>query len=392
MAAETTGDEPTESGGDGRLERGRDGSDDGGGARSGAARTTPNGSLPTHPAFERYETESVPSVGVGRPGKSGELDLSFAVADGTTRLVRDYARVPFHVSGTLGHDPHPRGETVYVQSPTGGIAQGDRHDVSITAGEDAIAHVSTGSSTKVLSMEHNYGGVEVSLRVGPGAHLEYVPEPLILHADARYCQGVSVDLASDASAILGEVVVPGRLARGERFEFDRYASRLRAYREGRLTVADDAHLCPAENDPSAPGVLGEFDVYGTLYVLTPDPEAVDESETDAPEPAALSDTLHEAVTGRVADGGGTDGGGGGDGDDADGSDVEGGSSDVEGDNRDAGGGDPVAAGATALPNGAGVAVRALGDRADAVSGALRAAWSAARIELVGAEAAPRRKN
>jgi urease accessory protein len=368
MAAETTVDETADAGRNEGRERRHDTNGDGNRERGETNRTTRDSSFPTHREFERYETEAVPSVGVGEPGKSGELDLSFAAVDGTTRLVRDYARVPFHVSGTLGHDPHPQGETVYLQSPSGGIAQGDRHEVSITVEGDAVAHVSTGSSTKVLSMERNYGGVEVSLRVGGGGHLAYVPEPLILHANARYCQHVSVELASDASAILGDVVVPGRLARGERFEFDRYASRLRAFRDGRLAVADDAHLCPVEFDPSAPGVLGEYDVYGTLYVLTPDPDA----DAEAPDPAALSDVLHEAASRGKAD-----------------IDV-----DCVGNGAGNGAGrtDDVAAGATVLPNEAGVLVRALGHRADDVVDALRGAWSAARIELVGADIPPRRKN
>jgi urease accessory protein len=49
------------------------------------------------------------------------------------------------------------------------------------------------------------------------------------------------------------------------------------------------------------------------------------------------------------------------------------------------------AGATALPNEAGVMVRALGARA-AVSGTLDAAWDGARQTLVGAPAPERRKD
>ncbi|SDX78359.1 urease accessory protein UreD [Halobellus clavatus] len=348
MAAETTPEDAADGGGpdDDPSNRGGQETDD----------STRDGAL--HPAFERYEGEVVPSVGVGAPGKTGELDLSFAIADGTTRLVRDYARVPFHVSGTLGHDPHPTGETVYVQSPSGGIAQGDRHDVAVRVREGAVAHVSTSSSTKVLSMDQNYGGVDIDLHVEAGGHLEYVPEPLILHADARYCQRLAVELAPGASAIVGDVVVPGRLARGERFAFDRFAASLRALRGDRLLVADDAHLCPAERDPSAPGVLDEYDVYGTLYVLAPDLDG----DAGRPTLSAFADALHAAAV--EAPGGESD-------DDAT---------------------DTVAAGATALPNDAGVLVRALGDRADGVTRSLRAAWSTARTELIGAEAPPRRKN
>lgn len=295
-----------------------------------------------HPAFEQYAGETVPSAGVGAAGKVGELDLAFAVEGATTRLVRDYARVPFHLSGTLGHDPHPTAETVYIQSPSGGIAQGDRHHLEIRVDDDAVASVSTGSSTKVLSMERNYGAVDAALDVGVGGHLDYVPEPLILHVNARYCQRFSVTLQENASAIVSDIVVPGRLARGERFAFDRYASRLRVHRNGEVLVADDTHLHPAgDRGLSVLGVLEDFDVYGTLYVLAPD-EAV----------ADLADAIHETVVSA----------------------------------------DSGEAGATVLPNEAGVAVRSLGHRADVVRETLHAAWDVARRHLIGSDAPERRQS
>ncbi|KAA9395817.1 urease accessory protein UreD [Haloarcula sp. CBA1129] len=292
-----------------------------------------------HPAFEGYATEAVPQAAVGSPGKDGVLELSFEqTGDGTT-LVHDYATVPFHISGTLSHDPHPDADTVFIQSPTGGVAQGDRHDVSITVGDEAVAHVSTQSSTKVQTMTCNYAAAETTLSVGAGGHLDYVPEPTILHADSRYLQELSVDLSPGATAVVSDVVVPGRLARGERFEFERYLSRVRATGPNGLLFEDATHLTPEDEDPAAPGVLGEFTVYGTTFVLAPDR---DESE--------LSDALHAVV--------------------------------ADGDAR---------AGATALPNGAGVAVRALGDRAETVQATLHAAWDHARQELLDVPAPSGRK-
>ena len=292
-----------------------------------------------HPAFEGYATEAVPQAAVGSPGKDGILELTFErTAEGTT-LVHDYATVPFHISGTLGYDPLPEADTVFIQSPTGGVAQGDRHDVSITVGDEAIAHVSTQSSTKVQTMSCNYAAADTTLSVGAGGHLDYVPEPTILHADSRYMQELSVDLAPGATAVVSDVVVPGRLARGERFEFERYLSRVRGTGPDGLLFEDATHLTPGDENPAAPGVLGEFTVYGTTFVLAPDH---DETE--------LSDALHTVV----ADG-------------------------------------EARAGATALPNGAGVAVRALGDRAETVQSTLHAAWDHARIELLDAPAPSGRK-
>jgi len=293
--------------------------------------------------FEAYAAEPVPQAAVGAPGKDGRLELAFAPGeDGRTRLVHDFARVPFHVSGTLDHDPHPDGVAVYVQSPTGGIAQGDRHDVEIAARAGSVAHVSTGSATKVQSMEANCAAAEVSLSVGEDAHLEYVPEPTILHADARYRQRIDLDLAPGATAVVSETIVPGRLARGERFAFERYRSRFRARGPGSVLFEDVTRMAPGDgtDDPTVPGVLGDAPVQGTLSVLAPGHDGCGE----------LSDVLHEAAAG--------------------------------GDAR---------AGATTLPADAGVAVRAVGERADEVGAALDRAHGAARSAVIGAETLSGRK-
>jgi urease accessory protein len=291
-----------------------------------------------HPAFEAYAEESVPAADVGAPGKDGELRMTFAKRGDESELVRDYARVPFHLSGTLSNGDDLGAATAYIQSPTAGIAQGDRHEIAITAEPGANALVSTGSATKVLEMERNYGRARVDIDVSEGAHVEYVPDQIILHRNARYHGETDVTLGPDASAILTETVVPGRLARGEAFEFGRYLARTRAEDGEGLLLDDTTHLCPDEEDPRRVGVMGEHAVYGTLYALAPD----DDTE-------GLADAVHE----RVADG-------------------------------------PGRASASALPRSGGVTVRALGARA-AVSDALYAAWDECRRELTGAGAPDLRK-
>jgi len=294
-----------------------------------------------HPAFEPYVGEAIPQAAPGSPGKDGRLDLDFARSMGETRLVRDFARAPFHISGTLDHDPIDEAATVFVQSPTGGIAQGDRHDVTVRAGADAVAHVSTQSATKVFSMEANYARADVSLSVDSGGHLEYLPEPTLLHPDSRFCQSLTLEIERDATAILGEIVVPGRLARGESFDFERYYARTEIRGPDGLLAADATHLQPDEQSPQAAGVLGEKSVYGTVFVVAP---AADED--------TLSDAIHERVTAT---------------------------------------GQSVDAGATTLPNGAGVVVRALGERTEPVQTALRSGWAVARRELLDVPIPERRK-
>jgi urease accessory protein len=266
--------------------------------------------------------------------------------------VYDRATVPFHLTGGLYHDETlPDIASAYVQDPTGGIAQGDRYEATIDVEAGARAHVSTGSATKVLRMERNYGASTTSIRVGEGGYFEYLPEETILHREARFFQQVDIDLAPDARVLFADVVVPGRLARDELFAFERLHTSVEARSDGKELFADAVrldggdHLC-------GPGLFGEFRVLGTFYVVAPDHDDV----------AALADTLHERVQ---ATGNG---------------------------NRDEDEDDPAAVGgASVLPRDAGVAVRVLGDRTSDVTDRFHAVWDGARDALVGAGAPDTRK-
>jgi urease accessory protein len=310
-------------------------------ARSAAdGRERADGAVPNPvAAFETYEAEPLPQAGAGSTGKAGELRLRFAAdGDGRTRLVTDFATVPFHLPGGLTHDEQlPELATVYVQSPTGGFAQGDRHEIAVTVETDAQAHVTTQSAEKVLRMERNCARADVQLTVEDGGYLEYLPEPTILYPDARYRRETTLTVGEGATALVGDIVVPGRLARGEAFDFERLYTRLTVEGPDGLLAQDTTDLAPGARNPQRPGVVGDHRVLGTLYVV------------GAP---TLSDQLHDRVSA------------------------------VEG----------VRGGATTLPNDAGVLVRALGARTDAVAGALDAAWEETRAAELGAGRPARRKD
>jgi urease accessory protein len=317
------------------------------------------------PGFESYAAESLPQSPAGAVGKGGTLDLRFARGrDGQSRLVYDRATVPFHLTGGLYHDEAlPDVASAYVQDPTGGIAQGDRYEATVTVGTDARAHVTTGSATKVLRMERNYGASNVAIEVDDGGYLEYLPEPTILHEGSRFWGTVDIDLAPDAAVLYADVVVPGRLARDEAFAFERLHTSVEARMDGKELFADA--VCLDGGDESrGPGLFGEFRVLGTFYVVAPGHGDVE----------TLADDLHACVQGDGADG--TDAG-----DDEDDEDDGAG----EGERPRAVGG------ASVLPREAGVAVRVLGDRSSDVTDRFHRVWDRARRALVGSGAPDGRK-
>jgi urease accessory protein len=326
---------------------------------------TVTGETSVPPGFESYAAESLPGspAGAGSVGKGGTLDLRFARGtDGRSRLVYDRATVPFHLTGGLYHDEElPAAAAAYVQDPTGGIAQGDRYEATVAVGADARAHVSTGSATKVLRMERNYGASTVDIEVESGGYLEYLPEPTILHAGSRFAGSVEVDLAPDAAVLVADVLVPGRLAREPPFSFERVHTSVAARCDDRPLFADAVRLDGGDGDAAdhlrGPGGFGEFRVVGTFYVVAPDHDDV----------GALADDLHDCVAG---DGGETEA-----------------EDEAETEDEDA----EAAGGASVLPRESGVAVRVLGRRTSDVTERFGRVWDRARRELVGAGAPDTRK-
>ena len=284
-------------------------------------------------SFERYGEEPLQQAPAFGPGKDGVFEATLVrEPGGETRLLRDYAKVPYHLTGTLDSDPAPGLTTLCLQEPTGGVAQGDRHSIDVTAEDRARAHVTTQSATKVHSMRSNYAHLDGTLRAGPEAHLEYLPGPTIVNEDARCLQTLSVDLDPTASVIVSDVLVPDGLTGQEPFGFDHYHSRLDARCEDRLICSDAVDLRPGERDPRDPATVGEFGVLGTLYVLAP-AEPVE----------GLADSIHDRL-GSI---------------------------------------DATRAGVSELAYGSGVAVRVLGDRSTDVVETVTAAWDEARRALLG---------
>lgn len=290
--------------------------------------------------FAAFETP-VAGLDVGHPGKVGLLEIDFAALNGTTRIVRQFQQLPLQVFRPLYLDPHrPEMAFVYVMSH-GGTVQGDRYRLDLSCGPATSVHVTTQSAAKLYRMESNYATQMVRLTAGAGSFLEYLPDPIIPFRGTRYFCWIQLTAHPTASVILGEVLLPGRVAYGECHDYTLYASRLEARScEGKLLFSDALTLGSRRGSPHSPGRLGAFTSLANLYVVTQQVPA-----------HLLSARLHERLA-EFPD---------------------------------------VLGGASELPNDSGVWVRVLGASSLEVSSALHALWDEARRALIGVPAPLRRK-
>ena len=146
----------------------------------------------------------------------GRLELGLERRNGKTAAARLFQRAPLraflprHDCGELA--------VVALANVGGGLVGGDRSEIDIRLGERAAALVTTQAAEKVYRSLGADCRVDTRLAVGDGAWLEWCPQETILFDRARLRRSLELSLHPGGRAMLGENLVLGRIASGERAE------------------------------------------------------------------------------------------------------------------------------------------------------------------------------
>lgn len=209
---------------------------------------------------------------VGKAGKIGALVLRLeGNEDGGKTVVKEqYSKVPLYTQRALYlEESLPSMAYMYIISPSGGILQGDRYRMDITLKNKAYAHLTTQGATRIYRMEKNYATQMVNVDVDDGCYFEFVPDQIIPYRDSRFYQKVDLKIHENATMVYSEIIVPGRVASRESFEYDIcYMKSLGRNQNNKLRFIDIAILEPKKNNLKLLGILGNFDVVGNMYILT----------------------------------------------------------------------------------------------------------------------------
>ena len=222
------------------------------------------------PEIERYVTESERRV--DKSGKMGILRLKLEKDSDTGKTVIKelYSRVPLLAQRVIYlEETLPTMAYVYIISPSGGILQGDRYRIDISSGKNTCAHVTTQGATRIYKMENNYASQRVNLMVGDESYFEYIPDQIIPFRNSRFYQEIILNVHDSATMIYSEVIVPGRVASGEAFEYDIcYLRTVGRNHLGNTRFVDTVKLEPKRDRLTVVGILGNFEVVGTIYIVT----------------------------------------------------------------------------------------------------------------------------
>ncbi|WP_245881166.1 urease accessory protein UreD [Thalassospira marina] len=148
----------------------------------------------------------------------GRAEVAFKAAPVShmpSRLDHLYYRDPMKM---LFPRPQPGDISQAVLATTsGGMVGGDRLSFSGRAGENAQLLITAQAAEKVYRSLGPDGKMHVVLSADDNSWLEWLPQETILFEGARLRRTTSVSVAGSGRVLAGEMMVFGRLARGEVF-------------------------------------------------------------------------------------------------------------------------------------------------------------------------------
>jgi urease accessory protein len=198
--------------------------------------------------------------------------MSFARRGDRSVLAHLYREAPLLAQQALYWDEHLPGlPCVYIISTSGCVLGGDRFDISIAVGADAMAHVTTQAATKIHQMDVGYAAVSQRLDLSENAYLELLPGPVIPHRHSRFVTRTEAVVAGSATLLSAELLQPGRKHHGgELFEYDLYSSALTVRRpDGTSLFSEKLVAEPWRQPVRQAGVMGKFDVFANVILVTP---------------------------------------------------------------------------------------------------------------------------
>ena len=155
----------------------------------------------------------------------------------------------------------------------GGVAGGDSYSVKLMLGEGAEVEATTPSAERIYRSDGAAAAIATRLTLAPGAHLFWLPQETLMFEGARLERRLEVDTSGEASFIVAETLVFGRLAMGESRIDATLRDSWRVRRDGRLVFADETRLEHAGATLERKAVGAGARALSTIVASAPDIEA-----------------------------------------------------------------------------------------------------------------------
>jgi urease accessory protein len=194
------------------------------------------------------------------------LDFERDSAGGRTVLASSHQEPPLKVVRAFTLEDGAA--LVHLHNVSGGVLGGDRLGLAVRVGPGACAQVTTTGATRIYRPRDGAGTALQAneVTIGENGLLEYLPDPLIPFAGARFTQRTSIRLAQGAGVFWWEMVMPGREARGEIFEYASLELRTDLLAMGRPIAMERVRLEPRNRSLRLLARLGAFRTWASFYI------------------------------------------------------------------------------------------------------------------------------
>ena len=198
------------------------------------------------------------------PSWPAELELAYARHGKRTTPVRRRHLGPLRVQKHLYAEGPEVCQHIIVHPP-GGIAGGDRLDISATVGSGAWAQLTSPGAAKWYRAA-GPAYQSLTLRVEAGATLEWLPQETIIYAAAQAELTTYIELLGDAKLLYWDIVALGRPASGERFDTGHFQAQLNIRRDGQLLWHERQRIQGGDGLLDSPIGLAGKPVFATLLI------------------------------------------------------------------------------------------------------------------------------
>jgi urease accessory protein len=199
---------------------------------------------------------------IAKPG-AGLLDIQSVAGESAVTSV--WASSPLRIL-----TPYFRGQSVwaYLSSFGGGMVAGDEMSLTLNLGKGTRCFLTTQSSTKVYSNPTRRPCNQIiHATLAAGSQLVLAPDPVQAFAGSSYSQSQQFDLEPGSSLVLVDWLCSGRLARGERWAFSRFESRIEVFSNSERILLDSLLLDPSDGRLDGQHRLGRFNCLALILVL-----------------------------------------------------------------------------------------------------------------------------
>ena len=198
------------------------------------------------------------------PSWHAELELAYGRFADCTRPVLRRHQGPLRVQKHL-YAEGPQVCQHIIVHPPGGIAGGDRLNISAKVGEQAWAQLTSPGAAKWYRA-NGPAYQQLTLQVAAGATLEWLPQESIVYCGAQAQLETRIELQGDARLCYWDMVALGRPASGERFDSGEFRSRLDIRRDGQLLWHERQRIAGNDGLLDSPIGLGGQPVFATLLI------------------------------------------------------------------------------------------------------------------------------